>query len=139
MTEIMTLFNPREPIYQTTMPSFGIKKLEAFCDLFEMNVKSLQTKNGKYLLLGRVILCMLPQTIAKVRRENSDFPIKDVYGIEPSYSKGKVQEGEMSIDDVLIFKIQIKCLMEKDCTCRIEIFKGGEIVFGGLFKLQTQP
>ncbi len=143
MSRIISMFNPDEKIFQTAMPLFGIEELKTFYNLFKMDLEkdAEYEKTGRYLLLGRIVLCLIPQTIRKLKEEDPSFQITDVYRLDPSYGNGGIKENLMCLDDTLVFRIQIRHPGYEEgefirSTCQIEISKEDNyIVFSGLFKL----
>ncbi len=140
MSQIISNIDPMVEIFETIMPKFELTKLEDFCHLFEMDIDKDVTdeETGQKLLLGRIILCLLPKTIRKIKEEKPHFPMTDVFRISPSH-RG-IQENPIFIDDELFFRIQIKVPCEKNGSfkktcCVIEICKDACIVFSGVFHL----
>lgn len=139
MTEIVSGFDPQKPVFELEMVNLTKNELRRFCGLFKMDIKQLKhPKTGKYILLGRIILCMIPGIILKIKKQNLEFPIEYVGRIDPSYSKNAFKENTMFICDKLIFRIQIKNSDGEEHLSRIEISRGRYITFGGLFKLSKR-
>jgi hypothetical protein len=135
MSRIESMFEKGKKIFQTKMTKITKVKLQTYSTENGISMDKYFLKDGKYTVPGLMILDRFRETVERLHNEDNEFPIAIANNM--TISCGSTVENRILIGEELIFRAQVRHVSEEKnfriALCRVEISRGGYIVFAGMF------